>query len=88
MGDFERALRHAGKGFVLGVASSHWFGSWRRPEPLGGTAEEIAKDIPPEDWPRLSASDGTKGHGRFGEERIKPQQKTHTKEKNCNCNAR
>ena len=27
VGDVERALRRAGKGYVLGVASSHWFGS-------------------------------------------------------------
>ena len=65
VGDVERTLRHAGKGYVLGVASSHWFGSWSRPEPLGGTAEEIAKDIPAEDWHRLSAGDGTKGPRLF-----------------------
>jgi SRSO17 transposase len=61
VGDVERALRHAGKGYVLGVASSHWFGSWSRPTPLGGTAEQIAKDIPQSDWQRVSAGDGTKG---------------------------
>jgi len=65
VGDVERALRHASKGYVLGVASSHWFGSWSRPEPLGSTAEEIAKDIPTEDWHRLSAGDGTKGPRLF-----------------------
>jgi SRSO17 transposase len=61
VGDVERALRVAAKGYVLGVASSHWFGSWDRPTPLGGTAAEIAKDISPADWQRLSADDGTKG---------------------------
>src|SRR5271168_1041453 len=30
VGDIENALRRAGKGYVLGVSSTHWFGSWNR----------------------------------------------------------
>ena len=45
----EQALRCAAKGYVLGIAGSHWFGSWDRPTPLGGAAAEIANDIPPAD---------------------------------------
>ena len=61
VGDIENALRRAGKGYVLGVSSAHWFGSWRRERPLGGSAEEIAKALPASDWQRLSAGAGTKG---------------------------
>jgi SRSO17 transposase len=48
VGDVECALCQSGKGYVLGVASSHWFGSWKRA--IGGTAEEIAKAVPPAAW--------------------------------------
>jgi SRSO17 transposase len=61
VGDIERDLRRAGKGYVLGVSSAHWFGSWNRERPLGGSAEEIAKALAPSDWQRLSAGAGTKG---------------------------
>jgi SRSO17 transposase len=61
VGDVERDLRRAGKGYVLGVNANHWFGSWSKPRPVGGTAEEIAKELPPSDWKRLSAGAGTKG---------------------------
>jgi SRSO17 transposase len=61
IGDVERDLRRAGKGYVLGVNANHWFGSWSKPRPVGGTAEEIAKELPPSDWKRLSAGAGTKG---------------------------
>jgi SRSO17 transposase len=61
VGEIERDLRRAGKGYVLGVNANHWFGSWSRPQPVGGTAEEIAKELPPSDWKRLSAGAGTKG---------------------------
>jgi SRSO17 transposase len=43
VGDIELDLRQAGKGYVLGVAANHWFGSWRRKRPIGGAAEEMAK---------------------------------------------
>ena len=61
VGDLENALRRAGKGYVLGVSSTHWFGSWNRKRPLGGSAEEIAKVLPSSEWQRLSAGAGTKG---------------------------
>ena len=38
VGDVEQALRRACKGYVLGVKSDHYFGSW------AGKAEEIAQD--------------------------------------------
>jgi len=60
VGDIENVLRRAGKGYVLGVSSAHWFGSWNR-KPIGGSAEEIAKAVPASDWQRLSAGAGTKG---------------------------
>jgi SRSO17 transposase len=61
VGDIENVLRRAGKGYVLGVSSAHWFGSWRRERPVGGSAEDIAKALPASDWQRLSAGAGTKG---------------------------
>jgi len=61
VGDIERDLRRAGKGYVLGVSSAHWVGSWNLERPLGGSAEEIAKTLPSSDWQRLSAGAGTKG---------------------------
>jgi SRSO17 transposase len=61
VGDIENVLRQAGKGYVLGVSSAHWFGSWNRAQPLGGSAAEIAKALPARDWQRLSAGAGTKG---------------------------
>ena len=61
VGDIERDLRRAGKGYVLGVSSAHWFGSWSRERAIGGSAEEIAKALPSSEWQRLSAGAGTKG---------------------------
>ena len=61
VGDIERDLRRAGKGYVLGVNSNHWFTSWGKPQLFAGTAEEIAKMQRPSDWRRLSAGAGTKG---------------------------
>ena len=61
VGDIEMALRQAGKGYVLGVSANHHFGSWQGKPPVAGTAEEIARDIDPSLWQRLSAGDGTKG---------------------------
>ena len=43
VGDIERDLRQADKGYVLGVNSNHWFASWGKPQRVVGTAEEIAK---------------------------------------------
>ncbi len=61
VGDIERDLRRAGKGYVLGVSSTHWFGSWSKKRPIAGTAGEIAQTRKPADWKRLSAGAGTKG---------------------------
>jgi SRSO17 transposase len=52
VGDIERDLRQAGKGYVLGV----------NPQRVAGTAEEIAKTQRRSDWRRLSAGAGTKDH--------------------------
>ncbi len=32
VGDIEQDLRQAGKGYVLGVNSNHWFASWGKPQ--------------------------------------------------------
>ena len=61
VGDVEMALRRAGKGYVLGVNSNHYFRSWQSKSPIAGTAEEIAGSVNPSAWQRLSAGDGTKG---------------------------
>ena len=61
VGDIEIALRRAGKGYVLGVASSHHFGSWGDKSPVAGTAEAITKCLDASAWKRLSAGEGTKG---------------------------
>jgi SRSO17 transposase len=61
VGEVETALRRAGKGYVLGVNSSHSFNSWGDKPSVAGTAEEIARALPASAWARLSAGDGTKG---------------------------
>jgi SRSO17 transposase len=61
IGDIERDLRRAGKGYVLGVDAAHVFRSWDKPRCVAGTAAEIAKALQPADWKRLSAGVGTKG---------------------------
>src|SRR3954454_2536364 len=61
VGEVEMALRRAGKGYVLGVASTAQFNSWDKPEPVAGTAEAIAAALPASRWVRLSAGVGTKG---------------------------
>jgi SRSO17 transposase len=63
-GDIETALRKAGKGYVLGVASSHMFHSWGQKQLIGGTAAEIAQDLPKSVWRRRSSGEGTKGSRR------------------------
>jgi SRSO17 transposase len=60
-GDIETALRKAGKGYVLGVASNHVFRSWGKKQLVGGTAGKIAQNLPQNTWRRLSAGEGTKG---------------------------
>jgi len=61
VGDVEMTLRRAGKGYVLGVNSNHQFRSWQGKPPVAGTAAEIAGNVDPLHWQRLSAGEGTKG---------------------------
>ena len=61
VGDIERDLRRAGKGYVLGVDAAHVFRSWDKPRRVAGTAAAIANALGPSDWKRLSAGAGTKG---------------------------
>ena len=61
VGEIEMALRRAGKGHVLGVNATQAFTSWIGKPLVAGTAEEIAKDLDPAAWRRLSAGEGTKG---------------------------
>lgn len=50
VGDIEGALRRACKGYVLGVKSDHYFGSWAGKPMASGKAEEIARDLAPDAW--------------------------------------
>lgn len=61
VGAVAMALRRAGKGYVLGVSSTHHFRSWLGKPQVAGTAEEIADAVDPARWQRLSAGNGTKG---------------------------
>jgi SRSO17 transposase len=61
VGDIERDLRRAGKGYVLGVDAARAFRSWDKPRRVAGTAAAIANALGPSDWKRLSAGAGTKG---------------------------
>ena len=61
VGDIEMALKRAAKGYVLGVNANHSFHSWARPQPVGGTAKDIAEALPEDAWRRLSSGEGTKG---------------------------
>src|SRR5919201_405585 len=61
VGEVEMALRRAGKGYVLGVTGSQQFWSWGKEPSVAGTAEEIAAELPPSVYRRLSAGEGTKG---------------------------
>lgn len=69
VGDIEQVLRRAGKpvlslpkgGNVLGVKGDHRFGSWGDKPVVAGTAAQIASDLDPGAWHRLSAGNGTKG---------------------------
>jgi SRSO17 transposase len=65
VGEIELALRRAYKGYVLGVTSQHRFWSWNAELDVAGTAEDIAKGIPDQNWLRLSAGAGTKGPRLF-----------------------
>ena len=61
VGRIEMQLRRAGKSYVLGAHATDQFYSWIDKPEVAGTAEQIAKALPPEVWRRLSAGDGTKG---------------------------
>ena len=61
VGEVERVLRRASKGYVLGVTGDHLFQSWDKPKPVAGSASAIAEALQPSDWQRLSAGAGTKG---------------------------
>jgi SRSO17 transposase len=61
VGEIEKALRRAGKGYVLGVPGNHLFRSWGKRPPIAGMASEIARALDPSLWKRLSAGEGTKG---------------------------
>jgi SRSO17 transposase len=60
-GDIETMLRKAGKGYVLGVPSTHVFHSWGKKQLIGGSAAEIAQNLRKSAWRRLSSGEGTKG---------------------------
>ena len=61
VGEIEKALRRAGKGYVLGVPGNHLFRSWGKRPSIAGMASEIAHALDPSLWKRLSAGEGTKG---------------------------
>jgi SRSO17 transposase len=61
VGEIEMALRRAGKGYVLGINATHLFNAWIGKPWVAGTAEEIAQELPPSAWARLSAGEGSKG---------------------------
>ena len=61
VGEIEMALRRAGRGYVLGVTGAHDFNSWIGKPEVVGSAAEIAAELPPAAWRRLSAGEGTKG---------------------------
>src|SRR3712207_6109160 len=61
VGAVEMQLRRAGKGYVLGAHATDQFYSWIGKPEVAGTAEEIAQELAPGAWKRLSAGDGTKG---------------------------
>ena len=63
--EVEMALRRAGKGYVLGVNSTSQFNSWGAKPPVAGTAAEIADNLDPSAWHRLSAGAGAKGERLF-----------------------
>jgi SRSO17 transposase len=61
VGSLETTLRHAGKGYVLGVSSDHRVNAWGKARRVAGTAAAVAQGLSPSDWVRLSAGEGTKG---------------------------
>ena len=61
VGRIEMQLRRASRGYVLGAHATDQFSSWIDKPEIAGTAEQIAQELAPEAWKRLSAGDGTKG---------------------------
>jgi len=61
VGEIEMALRRAGKGYVLGVASAHQIRSWGVLPIVFDTAENVARSLPADAWKGMSAGEGTKG---------------------------
>src|SRR5215212_11728112 len=61
VGEIERALRRAGKGYGLGANATDVFNSWGQKPSVAGTAEAIAAGLEEGAWQRLSVGDGTKG---------------------------
>src|SRR5918998_199707 len=61
VGELGMALRRAGKGHVLGANATQTFSSWTGRPGVAGTAEEVAEDLEPAAWRRLSAGEGTQG---------------------------
>jgi SRSO17 transposase len=61
VGAIEMQLRRAGKGYVLGAHATDQFYSWIGKPEVAGTAEQIAQELAPGAWRRLSAGNGTKG---------------------------
>jgi SRSO17 transposase len=61
VGAIEMQLRRANKGYVLGAHATDQFYSWIGKPEVAGTAEQIAQELAPGAWKRLSAGDGTKG---------------------------
>ena len=61
VGELEMLLRRAGKGYLLGVNATQPFNSWIGKPEVAGTAEDIALDLEPSAWQRLSAGAGSKG---------------------------
>ncbi|GAN61532.1 hypothetical protein ACI01nite_23110 [Acetobacter cibinongensis] len=56
VGDVERTLRWARIGYVLGVKSDYWFGSWATDSLIAGEAKNIAAALSENDWRRLPAA--------------------------------
>src|SRR3984885_10977656 len=52
VGEIEKALRRAGKGYVLGVPGNHLFRSWGKRPPIAGMALEIVPALDPSLWKR------------------------------------
>jgi SRSO17 transposase len=61
VGDVERALRRAGKGYVLGISSNHSIKFWGKGGPPAQRQAISHKTCRPTGWRRLSAGEETKG---------------------------